>query len=75
MKKVDYSTIDALIFQKISSGENTFSRIGGGEVFGEADRISNESGGEAFRVIDRRLQALRKAGKIKYTTADKWIVA
>lgn len=34
----------------------------------EASRLANESGREAFRVIDGRLQALRKAGRICHLT-------
>lgn len=34
----------------------------------EAARIANGTGRDDFRIIDGRLQALRKAGKIRYLT-------
>lgn len=34
----------------------------------EAERLGKATGREGFRVIDGRLQALRKAGKIRYMT-------
>ena len=34
----------------------------------EADRIERSTGRESFRVIDGRLQALRKSGKIRHLT-------
>lgn len=34
----------------------------------EAERIAEETGREAYRIIDVRLQALRKAGKIRHFT-------
>jgi len=38
----------------------------------EADRLAQETGREGFRIIDGRLQALRKAGKIKANRQLKW---
>lgn len=34
----------------------------------EAARIANRTGRDDYRIIDGRLQALRKAGKIRYLT-------
>lgn len=68
----DYTQMDELIISKIKSGSRTFSAIDGGDVYEEAKRIAMVSGGESFRVIDRRLQALRKSGLIQYTTKEKW---
>lgn len=75
MSKPDFSVIDSLIVERIADGRNTFSKIDGGEVYNQAMSIGQMIGREPFRVIDRRLQALRKAGKIKYTTTEKWTVA
>ncbi|WP_338510162.1 hypothetical protein [Erwinia aphidicola] len=68
----DYTKMDQLIIEKVKDGANTFSKIDGGGVYEEAKRISMETGGDSFRVIDRRLQALRKRGVIEYTTKEKW---
>lgn len=72
MSKTDYSVIDGLIIQKISKGANTFMKIDNGDVYREAHRLQDETKSPAFRIIDRRLQSLRKRGLISYTTKDKW---
>ena len=72
MSKPDYSVMDELILTKIRNGYNTFAKIDGGDVYREAQRLQDETKTPAFRVIDKRLQALRKKGVIKYTTKDKW---
>lgn len=68
----DYTKMDQLIIEKIKDGANTFSKIDGGSVYDEAKSIAMATGGDSFRVIDRRLQALRKRGVIEYTTKEKW---
>lgn len=73
--KADYTKLDELIKQKISSGKKTFASIDGGAVAEEAKRVASISGGEAYRVIDRRLQVLRKAGVINYGTTTKWTIS
>lgn len=70
----DYSVMDELILTKIRKGYNMFAKIDGGDVYREAQRLQDETKTPAFRVIDKRLQALRKKGVIKYTTKDKWTV-
>ena len=72
MSNTDYSVIDGLIIQKIREGANTFMKIDSGDVYREAQRLQDETKSPAFRVIDRRLQSLRKRGLIVYTTKDKW---
>ncbi len=37
----------------------------------EADRLAEATGRDSFRVIDGRLQALRKAGKIAHRTKSE----
>jgi hypothetical protein len=43
----------------------------------EAERIAQLTGRETFRVIDGRLIALRKAGRIKFVRGkgSQWVVA
>lgn len=72
--KMDYTFLDTLIQERIAAGKNTFMKIDGGPVYAEAVRLANITGRPAFRIIDRRLQAMRKKGLIKYTTAEKWTV-
>ncbi len=73
--KVDYTPLDEMIKARIASGQNTFMLIGRGAVHHEANRLSRITGGEGFRIIDRRLQALRKKGFINYTTKNKWTIS
>lgn len=73
--KVDYTDLDEMIKARITGGKNTFILIGGGEVYTEAKRLSKTTSGEASRIIDRRLQAMRKRGEIKYTTKEKWTLS
>lgn len=72
--KTDYSYLDMLIQQSIADGNNTFSKIDSGEVYKQAQFLEGQTKSSAFRIIDRRLQALRKKGLIKYTTKEKWTV-
>lgn len=59
-----YTELDAKILQTIARGKNTFAGIAG--------HCSNLSFGlvagdvEPWRIVDRRLQALRKAKKIVF---------
>jgi hypothetical protein len=44
------------------------------EVRDECEKLAEATGREAFRVMDGRLQALRKSGKIEYKTGYGWAV-
>ncbi len=58
-----YAQIDKRILKVISERNRPFcDRI----INDEARRIAAETGRDYFRVIDGRLQALRKAGKIRH---------
>jgi hypothetical protein len=58
-----YSEIDSRIISAIELRKNPlYTNI----VCAEADRLAVACGVESFRVIDRRLQALRKKGTIKH---------
>ncbi|MDP8797533.1 hypothetical protein QZQ15_05915 [Serratia marcescens] len=72
---IDYSKLDSMIVEKIKTGSRTFSQIFGGDVYDEAQRLHEMGGRTAFRIIDDRLQSLRKKGLIQYTTKEKWQVA
>lgn len=62
----DYTKLDALIFDRISTGQTQLDGINSQDVRFEADRIATETGRDQFRVVDGRLQALRKAGRIEF---------
>ena len=75
----DYTNIDAAICARLKSGPNTFTQLQYGDVQKEAKKLEHEDTKKrgswptsAFRFIDRRLQALRKSGKITYSTKSGW---
>lgn len=60
-----YDELDARIIDAVKARANPiYSR----RCVDEACRLADETGRERFRVIDGRLQALRKAGKVRYFT-------
>lgn len=68
-----YEKLDSLILSSIEAGRAQFSQIFAGPVHDECERIAKAEGTvrsrwgvDAFRVMGRRLQALRKAGKIRF---------
>jgi len=70
-----YNTLDAAILNKIGGHPVKFVSIYVRDVVDECKYLAEATGAkEAFRLCDRRLQALRKAGKIKSTTKG-WIRA
>lgn len=71
-----YKTLDELILKKIASRDGVmFTDFYDGIVMTEASRIADIKGGENFRQLDRRLQALRKKGLIKYVNKRGWMIA
>jgi hypothetical protein len=52
-----------------------FSLIMLPDVAGECSRLADEERNKPmpFRILDRRLQALRKAGKIQFVTGKGWV--
>lgn len=60
-----YEELDRLIINSLKNTHIFFLPYSG-KHWKEACRIASETGREDFRVIDGRLQALRKAGKIVY---------
>lgn len=72
-----FAKLDRLIIEHIQTGKNTFGRLQGGEVLAEAKlhaKIVDRCGkNNAWRVIDRRLQALRKKGLIHFQSG-RWSV-
>lgn len=63
-----YDKLDALIVEAIkAAGEASLTLVSGGAVGAEAARIAAAQKREDFRVIDGRLQALRRRGLIKHS--------
>ena len=73
--KTDYSTLDNAICAAIHSGADNFTRLTSQrsvmDIAAAVAERKNGFAGLGWRVIDRRLQALRKAGKIIYK-GGKW---
>ncbi|MBM2769874.1 hypothetical protein [Burkholderia anthina] len=71
-----YEKLDALILASIDSGRHSSGSIATGYTRIEAERIATAQPlyDMAKRILDRRLQALRKAGHIK-ATGKGWIRA
>lgn len=70
-----YNALDTAILHKIGGHPQGFTAINVRDVREESERLAALDGKDkkdAFRFVDRRLQALRKAGKIKSTTKG-WI--
>lgn len=78
MKHPDYADFDAALLAQIAGGRNTMMSLDSvasglitrAEPFCTKDRYGNRK--PAFRIIDRRLQALRKRGKIRFN-GKAWV--
>ena len=70
-----YEKIDALIVDAIKGGCHSFSCIfSGRSLFDEAMRLSHAIGRDTQRIVDGRLQALRRRGVIVHVTGWGWRV-
>ena len=69
-----YDKLDDLIVNAIKPGKSSFSDIMKTAVWDEALRISGFLGRDTDRVVDGRLQALRKRGLIEHVKGRGWIV-
>lgn len=73
MSKPDYTEIDAQIIENIRAGNNTAGKLV--DLLQSATKPFKTEHRCEMRVIDMRLQALRKAGKIRHTLrSKKWEV-
>lgn len=73
MSKPDYAAFDAELLRLIARGFNNFTALHTPEIRKLAQRFTSYSS-DTSRVIDRRLQALRKAGKITYSHHGGWAI-
>ena len=67
----DYSKLDKAVLTAIKNGRNTFASINNGKIAAMCDELRTHRS-DGFRVLDRRLQALKNAGKISYTNHGGW---
>ena len=68
-----YELLDSKIMSKIDAHPMPFSSLYVMDVAEECSRIAkDENKPEPFRILDRRLQALRKSGKIR-STSKGWV--
>ncbi|MGU4702947.1 hypothetical protein [Burkholderia vietnamiensis] len=62
-----YTKLDSMILDAIEIGQNTFRKMLTGGIETECKRIADATGASHYDlVLDRRVQALRKAKKILY---------
>jgi len=71
MNQNDYSALDAEILKLINAGCNTFTamRVNSNLIALSQPFVTERT--EDWRIIDRRLQALRKASKIRYRKSEQ----
>jgi hypothetical protein len=65
-----YAKLDALILEAITSGRR-FGQSLGHEVSCESTRLAGIYCREPYRIVDQRLQYLRKKGKIYYIAGQQ----
>ena len=71
-----YAQIDAELIELIKSGDGTFNAIASRADVSALTAPHETETAEGWRIVDRRLQALRKAGKIAFSRdAGRWRVA
>lgn len=74
MTKPDYSQFDALLLDAIKGGRTSFSFLANHKPLIDLARpFCAGTDTPEWRIIDRRLQALRKAGKIK-RASQTWTI-
>ena len=70
-----YDKLDSLIVDAIKGGCHSFASIlSGRSLFDETLRLSHAIGRDAQRIVDGRLQALRRRGVIVHVTGWGWRV-
>lgn len=72
MTRPDYTEFDAELVRLIGSGRRKFAALCSNTRLLELARPLASPSGAEDRIIDRRLQALRKAGRIHYGTRTGW---
>ena len=69
-----YQKLDDLLVAAICAGANNFAAIQSVQAVScEVELIVGAHGGEGFRYVDRRLQELRRAGRITFSRQAGWV--
>ncbi|WP_155704424.1 hypothetical protein [Burkholderia cepacia] len=66
-----YEKLDALIISVLANGPWQFTELQSGALWAECRRLESVTSSDDFRILDRRLQALRRAGKIRFSGAKR----
>ncbi|MBU9293054.1 hypothetical protein KTD18_16015 [Burkholderia multivorans] len=66
-----YETLDAMLLSVLADGPSQFIDLQNGALWAECRRLESVTGSDDFRILDRRLQALRRAGKIRFSGAKR----
>ncbi len=71
-----YDKLDEVIVERVKArGAIKLIPLSGGDVAAEATALAADTGREDFRIIDGRLQILRKRGVLRYDTKRGWMLA
>lgn len=70
-----YQKLNDLILERLGKEFLFLGALFTRDIREEADRLSICTGVESYRVFDRRLQVLRKAGRIAYFKGNGWGLA
>jgi hypothetical protein len=76
--KADYTLFDNALLATIRAGKTQFSAIASGRTAEFANTLAGKDRHgypQGWRLIDRRLQAMRKAGKLAYDRKTGWSAA
>jgi hypothetical protein len=70
-----YDKLDLLIYEAIKAGANEFASVHVGDVHQESLKISVATGRPAFRIVDARLQAIKRRGLIEFNRRrGGWVI-
>ena len=67
-----FTQVDQLIIDQIRAGKKTFQALQAPSVMAAAETLRADA--PAWRVVDRRLQALRKRGLIEWNARNGWSI-
>lgn len=70
----DYTELDSAIISRVTEGCVSFAALSGA-VSKHSETLAKTDPAPAWRIVDRRLQALRKAGRIRYQRKPEgWVL-
>ena len=70
----DYTELDGAIIARVAEGRVTFTALSSA-VSRHSEALAKTDPAPGWRIVDRRLQALRKAGRIRYQRKPEgWVL-